>query len=109
MYRYNGSMPETNTSTDLLNTEALGQAAECLRTVAHPHRLRMIQLLLNGEYTVGELAEACDIPSSGASEHLGKMRDRGLLTNRREGRQIYYAVAEQGLSHIMECIENRFG
>ena len=101
-------MAETNTNIDLLEMEAPEMAAGCLRTVAHPHRLRMLQLLLHGEFTVGELAKACDIPSSGASEHLGKMRDRGLLTNRRQGRQIYYSVAEPGLAHIMECIENRF-
>ena len=36
--------------------EALEQAAECLKTLAHPHRLRMVQMLLQGRYTVGELA-----------------------------------------------------
>ncbi|MDP7008325.1 MAG: metalloregulator ArsR/SmtB family transcription factor [Phycisphaerales bacterium] len=102
-------MQTPQTDIELLGLDALEQAAGCLKTVAHPHRLRMLQLLLHGEYTVGQLAKACEIPSSGASEHLGKMRDRGLLTNRREGRQIYYSVAEPGLAHILECIENRFG
>ena len=51
----------------LTTLQALEQAAECLRTVAHPHRLRMIQMLLRGRYTVGELAEACVIPSHMAS------------------------------------------
>ncbi len=41
--------------------EALERAAECLRVLAHPHRLRMIQMLLRGRYTVGELAAACAI------------------------------------------------
>ena len=102
-------MVEEKIQIELLGMEALDQAAGCLRTVAHPHRLRMLQLLLQGDYTVGELAESCNIPPSSCSEHLGKMRDRGLLTNRRKGRQIYYAVAEPGLAHIMQCIENRFG
>ncbi len=102
-------MPETATQSDLLCMEALEQAAGCLRTVAHPHRLRMIQMLLGGNYTVGELAEACDIPPSGASEHLGKMRDRGLLIGKRQGRSIYYEISEQGLGSIMDCIEKRFG
>ena len=101
-------MPETTTQSDLLCMEALEQAAGCLRTVAHPHRLRMIQMLLGGNYTVGELAEACDIPPSSASEHLGKMRDRGLLIGNRNGRMIYYTIAEDGLQSIMDCIENRF-
>ena len=99
----------TQTETSLLGMEALGHAAACLRTVAHPHRLRMIQMLLGGTYTVGELAQACDIPPSSASEHLGKMRDRGLLIGNRKGRMIYYEIAEDGLGSIMQCIEKRFG
>ena len=50
--------------------EAFADAAECLRTLAHPVRLRMVQLLLHGRYTVGELAEDCDVPNNVASEHL---------------------------------------
>jgi DNA-binding transcriptional ArsR family regulator len=69
----------------------------------------MIQMLLGGNYTVGELAEACDVPPSGASEHLGKMRDRVLTIRKRQGRSIYYEISEQGLGSIMDCIEKRFG
>ena len=102
-------MVETNTKTELLPMEAMGHAAGRLRTIAHPHRLRMIQMLLGGTYTVGKLAEACGIPPSSASEHLGKMRDRGLLIGIRRGRMIYYEIAEDGLQNIMDCIESHFG
>jgi len=102
-------MKEQAEKAKLLDMESLGHAAACLRTVAHPHRLRMIQMLLGGTYTVGELADACNIPPSSASEHLGKMRDRGLLIGRRNGRAIFYEIAEDGLQSIMQCIENRFG
>ena len=54
--------------------DALERAAECLKTLAHPHRLRMVQMLLRDRYTVGELAEACGIPSHMASEHLRLMQ-----------------------------------
>ncbi len=93
----------------LTSLAALGEAAECLRTLAHPCRLRMVQMLLQGEYTVGELAEACEIPSHMASEHLGLMRDRGLLVGERRGRSMYYRVGEEGLVGIMQCVEKRFG
>ena len=96
-------------SKQLISLEAMGEAAECLRTLAHPCRLRMVQMLLNGEYAVGELADACEIPSHMASEHLGLMRDRGLLKSERRGRSIYYKVSEEGLCGIMNCIEKRFG
>lgn len=89
--------------------EQMEHAAQCLRTLAHPHRLRMVEMLLDGEYTVGELAEACGIPSHMASEHLGKMRDRGLLAFERRGQCIYYRAADPGLASILECIRKRFG
>ena len=100
-------MPRTEKSK-LIDLVTLEQAAHCLRTLAHPYRLRIVQMLLNGRYTVGELAEACGVPSHMASEHLSLMRDRGLLTSRREGRCAFYEVAEPGLEGIMLCIRTRF-
>jgi DNA-binding transcriptional ArsR family regulator len=93
----------------LLPLDALQQAAGCLRTLAHPHRLRMVQMLLRGRYTVGELAEACDIRSHMASEHLRLMQLSGLLASRKEGRKTYYEIAEPHLENIMACIDARFG
>jgi DNA-binding transcriptional ArsR family regulator len=93
----------------LTELEALGEAAECLRTLAHPHRLRMVQMLLQGQYTVGDLALACDIPSAMASEHLRLMQRCGFLGSSKDGRKVYYRVVEQHLQSIMSCIESRFG
>lgn len=94
--------------SEMTSIEGLTQAAECLKTLAHPHRLRMVQLLLAGEHTVGELAEQCSIPSHMASEHLGKMKDRGLLMAERDGRKTFYKIAEPHLENIMKCVEARF-
>ena len=74
-----------------------------------PHRLRMVQMLLQGRYTVGELAEACGIPSHMASEHLRLMQRCGFLTSEKDGRKAYYQIAEPHLANIMACIEARFG
>ena len=93
----------------LTSLSALTQAAECLKTLAHPHRLRMVQMLLQGKYTVGELAEECEIPSHMASEHLRLMQRSGFLTSEKDGRKAYYQVAEKHLASIMTCIEARFG
>ena len=93
----------------LIILEALEEAAECLRTLAHPMRLRMIEMLLAKEITVGELARACGIAPHMASEHLNKMKDRGLLKSQRRGRCIYYSVARPGLKGIMKCVDSHFG
>ncbi|MFM8538222.1 MAG: ArsR/SmtB family transcription factor [Planctomycetaceae bacterium] len=93
----------------LTSLESLGQAAECLKALAHPHRLRIVQMLLGGRFTVGELAEACEIPSHMASEHLRLMQRCGFLGVEKEGRCVYYTIAEPHLASIMACIESRFG
>jgi DNA-binding transcriptional ArsR family regulator len=100
---------DSNTNVALVSVEGLEQAAECLRTLAHPHRLRMVQMMLRGRYTVGELADACGIQSHMASEHLRLMKHCGLLASERDGRKTYYRVAEPHLASIMECVEARFG
>ncbi|MFQ5731470.1 MAG: ArsR/SmtB family transcription factor [Planctomycetaceae bacterium] len=87
---------------------AFAQAAECLKTLAHPVRLRIVQLLLHGRYTVGELAEDCGVPDNVASEHLRLMQRCGFFTSEREGRRVYYQVAEPHLKNLMDCIQSRF-
>ncbi|MFM8474901.1 MAG: ArsR/SmtB family transcription factor [Planctomycetaceae bacterium] len=99
----------TAKTMQLTKLDALEEAAECLRTLAHPHRLRMIQMLLQGQFTVGQLAEACEIPSAMASEHLRLMQRCGFLDSQRSGRQVFYQVSEPHLKNILGCIESRFG
>ena len=91
-----------------LSLDRLAVAAECLRTLAHPHRLRIVEMLLNDRYTVGELAEACAISSNIASGHLRLMQRCGMLGSEREGRNIYYTIAEPCLKDFMTCIRKRF-
>lgn len=83
-------------------------AAECLKTLAHPVRLRMVQLLLHGRYTVGEIAEDCEILDNVASENLRLLQRCGFLASVREGRKVFYQIAEPHLEGLMNCIEGRF-
>ncbi|TWT42733.1 ArsR/SmtB family transcription factor [Botrimarina hoheduenensis] len=92
--------------------DQLAEAAECLRVLAHPHRLRMLQLVRQGDFTVGELAAACEIVSPAASEHLRLMERCGFLVADQRGRRRYYRLAEEHVPHltaILTCIESRFG
>lgn len=98
-----------NDDLKLTRMENLERAAECLRTIAHPHRLRMIQMLRQGRFTVGELAEACEIPSPMASEHLRLMQHCSLLESHREGRKVFYQIAESHIVELLRCIEQQYG
>lgn len=90
------------------SVKAFADAAECLKTLAHPVRLRIVQLLLHGQYAVGELAEDCEIPDNVASEHLRLLQRCGFLTSERVGRRVYYQIAEPHLKQLLACVEARF-
>jgi DNA-binding transcriptional ArsR family regulator len=92
----------------LIDLERLAQAAECLKILAHPQRLRIVEMLLKDRYTVGELAEKCEIPSNIASGHLRLMQRCGFLAPERDGRNVYYTITEPCLAKFMACIRERF-
>jgi DNA-binding transcriptional ArsR family regulator len=94
---------------ELLDWDGLEAATRCLKTVAHPVRLRILELLLTGEHTVGELAELCEVEQWTASEHLGRLRDRGILSQERRGRKVYYKVLAPSVDGIVRCMQRNFG
>ena len=63
------------------------------QTLAHPKRLETIDRLRAGEISVTELAEALDISQPNLSQHLTLMRQKGIVTTRREGLNVYYRLA----------------
>ena len=71
--------------TKQLDIDALTAAAECLKTLAHPHRLQIVQLLLTGkELSVNEIAEECDLNQPTTSDHLRLMQRCGFLRSQKE-------------------------
>ena len=93
-----------------LDRAALAIAADCLKTLAHPHRLEIVQLLLTGKrYSVTEIAEKCGLAQPTTSDHLRLMQRCGFLIGRRDGRTVYYEIAEPHLEDIMACMQSRFG
>lgn len=89
------------------NTQLL-EAADCLRILAHPQRLDMIQQLLAASTTVGELARTCHLSPAMASGHLRLMQRCGLLALKRKKRHVYYSIAEPCLRDLMTCLQHRF-
>jgi DNA-binding transcriptional ArsR family regulator len=84
--------------------ETLERVAAALRVLAHPHRLKMVELLGAHELTVGELADRMDLPQAACSQHLNLMRAHGLLRARREGRTVLYEVANASARNVIQCI-----
>lgn len=76
--------------------------ADFFRTLGHPARVRILELLRDGELTVGRLQAELEIDSSGTSQHLAAMRRQGLLDSRRAGTSIYYRVRDPRTFQLLE-------
>lgn len=74
--------------------------ADICQTLANAKRLQILNLLKNGEMSVGAMVAALDIAKPNLSQHLAVMRQKGILTSRREGTTIYYRLATP---HIIEA------
>jgi DNA-binding transcriptional ArsR family regulator len=90
-----------------INRLKLEKAAVILKTVAHPTRLAVIDLLGSHERLgVNEMCEILDCEQSLLSHHLITMKQRGILQCAKEGQNVYYSLKEKDVLRLIECIEN---
>ncbi len=103
-------MSQTTTErVDMLPMEALECAAACLKVLAHPVRLRIVDILMQGEFSVGEISEMCEVRHNQACEHLRLMQSCGLLTSERHGQMVYYKIISPQLPSLLECVRAHCG
>ena len=76
--------------------------AEFFRTLGHPVRVRILELLREDERTVGDLQAALALDSSGTSQHLSALRRQGVVENRRDGTSVYYRVKDPRTFQLLE-------
>jgi ArsR family transcriptional regulator, zinc-responsive transcriptional repressor len=93
---------------NLLPMEAMEEAAECLKVLAHPIRLRMIDILMQGEYAVFEIADLCDLSQNQTCEHLRLLKGHNLLDSNRRGKTVYYTIVSPRLPGVLECIRKNY-
>lgn len=83
--------------------------AEFFRTLGHPARVRALELLKDGEMTVGDLQAELGLDSSGASQHLSAMRRQGILESRKEGTSVFYRVRDPRVFQMLESARQVIG
>ena len=75
--------------------------AQLFRVLGHPVRIRMLELLTEGERTVGQLQAELDLDSSGTSQHLAALRQQGIIDGRRAGTSVYYRIRDPRVSQLL--------
>ncbi|MDH3495872.1 MAG: metalloregulator ArsR/SmtB family transcription factor [Gemmatimonadota bacterium] len=84
--------------------EVLQRAAEIIKLLGHPERLKIVEVLEGGEATVSDIQDKLNLPQAIVSQHLAKMRGANVVSARREGVHVHYRVQDQKVHHILDCI-----
>jgi DNA-binding transcriptional ArsR family regulator len=77
--------------------------ANLFRVLGHPARVRILELLRDGERSVGTLQGELGLDSGGTSQHLAALRRIGLVESRREGTSVYYRIADERVFDLLEA------
>ena len=100
-------MTDAHLKIDPHEVEKLEKVAFILKTVAHPIRLGIVHLLEKfTKLSVSDISKRLDSEQSLTSHHLKNMRLKGILSAKREGRNIYYSLKERDVSLIIKCLED---
>lgn len=91
--------------TEKINLDNLDNAASKLRSLAHPMRLSIIEMLeANKRMNVTEIFKKLKIEQASASHHLSILKEKGIVQSRRDGKKSFYSIKEGVLGKIIECI-----
>jgi DNA-binding transcriptional ArsR family regulator len=86
-------------------TEALPQfKANVFQALSHPTRIAIVEQLRNGELSAGEIVERLRLEQSNASQHFSVLRAKNVVTSRKEGCQVYYAVRDPLLIEVLDLL-----
>ena len=87
-----------------LPAQALEQVATYFQALSEPTRLRLLNLLREGERNVGELALACGYTAANVSRHLALLMQHGLVTRESRGTSVYYRIADASVYALCDLV-----
>jgi DNA-binding transcriptional ArsR family regulator len=82
----------------------LKRAADIIKLLGHPDRLKIVESLESGELSVSAICDVCDLEQAICSQHLSRLRRQKVVTSRKAGLNVHYRVVEPKVHHILECI-----
>ena len=101
-------IPETTTEpAKLLSPLALELIADRFKALSKPMRLRLLNLLMQGERSVGQLVKASGSGQANVSKHLAQLRDTGMIGMRKEGLSTICYIADPIVGELCEMMCSR--
>lgn len=93
--------------TKELSPLALELIAARFRALSEPMRLRLLNLMMGGEMTVGQLVEATGSSQANVSKHLSVLREAGMIAMRKEGLSTFCFIADPVVNELCEMMCSR--
>ena len=87
-----------------IDPAVLARAADIIKLLGHPERLKIVEVLERGEASVSEIREAVRLPQAIVSQHLARLRGANVVAARRDGVHVLYRVIEPKVHHVLTCI-----
>jgi ArsR family transcriptional regulator, virulence genes transcriptional regulator len=97
-------MPAAKRLLRKVDRGVIERAAGIIKLLGHRERLMILEALEQGELTVGEICEVCDLEQAVCSQHLGRLRRSGVVACRKDGLNVHYQIIEPKVYHILHCI-----
>ncbi len=88
--------------------EKVGEASAFLKKVSNPDRLLVVCTLVHGERSVRELEDLLGIRQPGLSQQLAELRAAGLVSARKEGKAVYYSLADPRVEQFVATMHRLF-
>ena len=82
--------------------------ADIFQALAHPTRIAIIELLVDGELSAGELIEKLGMEQANVSQHLAVLRAKQLVVNRKSGKQVFYSVRDRIIIEVLALMRRYF-
>lgn len=89
-----------------LNITGLEVKATFFRGFGDPSRLKILEILRDGPLTVGEIVEVTELSQSNVSNHLGCLRECGLVTAEKQGRYVIYRLSDDRVEKLLSLAES---
>ncbi len=106
------ALPRLSSLTKTEDVDALFSqakaAADLLKALSHETRLLILCLLSEGEMSVSEIEEVVQLPQANVSQQLARLRQDRLVVARREGRVIYYQIANNDVETVVASLYDMF-
>jgi DNA-binding transcriptional ArsR family regulator len=82
--------------------------AEIFHALAHPTRIAIVEALRNGEMAAGRIIEQLGLEQANASQHFAVLRNKQIVTNRKEGNQVFYSLRDPVLIEVLDILKRYF-